>query len=236
MTDSSNGAAETDPGLAPRAATSHSGREGLGRPCRGQGRGWGTRSDLHRPAPPARGDEPPAVRRAARRGSSAPPPRSHDRHGGPQHPDARDRPPDPGPHQSHADRGPAPQRRRIRCAPALARRRRAGHRPRRRTAAGPDDARSHGGLRRLAHLDARSVRRDRLRHRHQRGRARDGDADPPVEALQDDGDHGRGNAEGGRHGEGHHPRRHRPDRHRGGQGYISSTAARRSARSQWRVG
>ena len=53
-----------------------------------------------------------------------------------------------------------------------ARRRRAGHRARRRPAAGPDPARHDRRLRRLPHLHPRRVRRARVRHRHQRGRAR----------------------------------------------------------------
>ena len=49
---------------------------------------------------------------------------------------------------------------------------RAGHRARHRPAARADPAGHDGRLRRLAHLDPRRVRRARLRHRHQRGRAR----------------------------------------------------------------
>ena len=53
-----------------------------------------------------------------------------------------------------------------------------GHRPRDRPGAGRDAAGHDRRLRRLAHLDARRVRRAGARHRHQRGRARAGDADP----------------------------------------------------------
>ena len=80
------------------------------------------------------------------------PPRSHDRDRRPQHPDARHRQADRRPHQPHPDRDPAPQRRGVRRAPALARRRRAGHRARRRPAARPHHAGHHRRLRRLAHL------------------------------------------------------------------------------------
>ena len=44
------------------------------------------------------------------------------------------------------------------------------------------------------HLHARRVRRDGVRHRHERGRARARHADAAAEAVQDDGDHGRGHA------------------------------------------
>ena len=59
-------------------------------------------------------------------------------------------------------------------------RRAAGHRPRHRPGAGRHAAGHDDRLRRLAHLDARRLRRARARHRHLRGRARarDADADP----------------------------------------------------------
>ena len=50
------------------------------------------RPALHRPAPRARGDQPAGVRGPAARRPPGPPPRPHDRHRGPQHPDARHRP------------------------------------------------------------------------------------------------------------------------------------------------
>ena len=56
---------------------------------------------------------------------------------------------------------------------------------------GPDPAGHDRRLRRLAHLDARRVRRAGVRHRHQRGRARAGHADAAAQALQDHGDHRR---------------------------------------------
>ena len=68
-----------------------------------------------------------------------------------------------------------------------ARRRRAGHRPRRRPAARPHPAGHDDRLRRLPHLHPRRVRRAGLRHRHERGRARARHADPAAQAVQDDG-------------------------------------------------
>ena len=102
----------------------------------------------------------------------------------------------------------------VRRPPALPRRHRAGHRARRRPAAGTHAAGHHGRLRRLAHLDPRRVRRHGVRHRHERGRARARDADAAAQALQDHGDQRRGRPASRRDREGHHPRRHREDRHR----------------------
>ena len=66
------------------------------------------RPPLHRPAPGARGDQPAGLRRAAAGRAPAAPPRPHDRHRGPQHPDARHR---------QADRRPRPAAPRSRrCA------------------------------------------------------------------------------------------------------------------------
>ena len=97
-------------------------------------------------------------------------------------------------------------------------------------AARPHDAGHHGRLRRQPHQHPRRVRRDGVRHRHERGRARPGDPDAAAQALQDDGDHRRGRAQARRHREGHHPRRHREDRHRtAARATCSSSAAARSA-------
>ncbi len=100
-----------------------------------QGQERRTRSALHRPAPRARGHEPAGLRRSPARRPPGAPPRPHDRDRGPQHSDARHRPADRRPHQPHPDRDAAQQRRGVRRPPALARRRRAGHRARRRPAA-----------------------------------------------------------------------------------------------------
>ena len=70
-------------------------------------------------------------------------------------------------------------------------RRGAGHRARGRPAARPDPARDDGRLRRQPHLHPRRVRRDGLRHRHLRGRARAGHPDAAAAAVQDHGDHRR---------------------------------------------
>ncbi len=151
------------------------------------------------------------LRMAGRPGAS---PRPDDRDRGPQHPDTRDRQAHRRPDQPHPDRDPAQERRRVRRATALARRHRAGHRARRRPAARPHDAGHHRRLRRLAHLDPRRLRRDGVRYRHQRGRARARDADPAAPGVQDHGHHGRGRTAPRRDGERHHPRGDRQDRHR----------------------
>ena len=93
-------------------------------------------------------------------GPPAAAPRPHDRDRGSQHSDARHRQADRRPDQPHPDRDAAPQRRGVRRAPALARRQGAGHRARRRPAAGPDHAGHHRRLRRLAtpRRTARSAR------------------------------------------------------------------------------
>ena len=61
-----------------------------------------------------------------------------------------------------------------------------GHRPRDRARARADAAGHDDRVRRLAHLDARRVRRARVRDRHERGRARARDADAAAEARRDD--------------------------------------------------
>ena len=62
-------------------------REGLGSP-RGARRTRRTRPAVHRSPPRPRGHQPAGVRRAAARPGAGPPPRPHDRHRGPQRPDA----------------------------------------------------------------------------------------------------------------------------------------------------
>ena len=64
---------------------------------------------------------------------------------------------------------------------------RAGHRSRHRPRARPVAARHDDRLRRQPHCDPRRVRRAGLRHRHQRSRARAGDAMPVAGAAEDDG-------------------------------------------------
>ena len=98
-------------------------------------------------------------------------------------------------------------------------------------AARPHAARHHRRLRRLAHVHARRVRRDGVRHRHERGRARARHADAAAEAVQDHGDQRRGRAPSGRHREGHHPRRHREDRHRRRPGLRARVPRQRHPRA-----
>ncbi len=143
-------------------------------------------------------------------------PGPHDRDRGPQHPHAR----------RSTSRSPTStsrtqietlrtQRRRVRRPPALARRRRAGHRARGRAAARPHAARHHGRLRRLAHL-ARTAPSARWPSASARREVEHVLATQtlPLQAVQD---HGRSTSRApcrpGVTREGHHPRRHRQDRH-----------------------
>ena len=93
--------------------------------------------------------------------------------------------------------------------------RRAGHRARDRTGAGPHAARDDDLLRRLAHLDARRLRRHRLRHRDVAGPGR------PRHAVSRDGSPARPPHRGerppasGRVREGRHPLDHQPPRRPG---------------------
>ena len=113
-----------------------------------------------------------------------------------------------------AARGAQGQLRGVR-RPALRDRQRArGHRPCHRPgarchAAGHDDR-----VRRLAHVDARRVRRARVRDRHVRGRARARDADLAAEQAALDADPFRGRVAGARDGEGHRARGDRRARRR----------------------
>ena len=225
--------------------TPHARGEDLGRP-RGAQRRRRARPALHRPAPRARGHQPAGLRRPARGRAQGPPSRPDDRHRGPQRPDDRghrsehaaDRTRQPGhrPGLPHADRGAAQERRRVRHPAAPDGRRRPGHRARDRPAARPDPAGHDDRLRRLAHLDARRVRRAGVRHRHQRGRARAGDPDAAADQAQDDGDQRRRRAAGRRHRQGPDPRDHRPDRHRRRPGLRRRVPRRgRSGRCPWRA-
>ncbi len=189
----------------------------MGRACGAQ-RPGGARPALHRPAPDPRGDQPAGVRRAPRRRAPGAPTGPHPGHRGPQRPDHRYRQADRRPDLPGPGRRPACERRGVRRADLLAGQRRAGHRPRGRPAAGPDPAGHDDRLRRLAHLHPRCVRCPRVRDRHLGGRARPGHADPAAQAVQDDGDHGRGRTARRGHGQGPDPGGHRPDRHRGRPG------------------
>ena len=81
---------------------------------------------------------------------------------------------------------------------------------------GPEQGYTQPGLvdrlRRLAHLDARSVRRARDRHRHQRGRARPRHPDPAAEPSRHDGGHRRRRPARLVQRQGHHPGDHQPHR------------------------
>ena len=129
-------------------------------------------------------------------------------------PDAEHRSPDRRPGQPHPGRDAAQELRRLRYQAVPDGRHRTGHRARHRPAAGHHPAGNDDGLRRLAHVHPRRVRRAGVRYRHQPGRARAGDADPADGPAQDDGGDGRRRPAAGRHAQGRDPRRHRPDRHR----------------------
>ena len=87
-------------------------------------------------------------------------------------------------------------------------------RARHRAGARADPAGHDDRVRRQPHLDPRRVRRAGVRHRHERSRARAGDAVPAPAQGQDLRSPGGGPAWPGRVGEGHHPRDDREDRHR----------------------
>ena len=89
-----------------------------------------------------------------------------------------------------------------------------GDRARDRPRARRDPARHDDRLRRLAHLDARRVRRARVRHRHERGRAGARHADAASSTRAADARPLRGHAVARRRREGPDPRADRPDRHR----------------------
>ena len=157
-------------------------REDLGAP---RGR---PRAAVHRPAPGARGDEPAGLRWAAPGRAHGAPPRPHAGDGRSQHADRRDA--RGGAHQgralARAGGNTGAQLRRVRRARVLARIRPSGDRARDRPRAGRDPAGHDDRVRGLAHLHARRVRRARVRNRHERGRARAGDAvHGPAQAALD---------------------------------------------------
>ncbi len=83
---------------------------------------------------------------------------------------------------------------------------------------GPEQGRTHAGhddrVRRLPHRDPRRVRCARLRHRHERGRARARHPDAPPGAAEVDVGHRRRRTPARRHRQGRDPRDPRRDRHR----------------------
>ena len=160
------------------------------------------------------------------------PPRPHDRDRGPQHPDARHRQADRRPHEPHADRDAAPQRRGVRRPPALARRHRAGHRPRRRPAArahacraSPSSAatrtpRTHGAFGAMAFGIGTSEVEHVLATQTL-----------PLKPFKTMAITVEGDAAARRHREGHHPRRHREDRHRRRAGLRARVPRQRHPRA-----
>ena len=149
-------------------------RQDLGRP---RGR---PQPDLHRPAPGPRGDEPAGVRRAAAGRPQGAPARPDARHRRPQRAHRRD---------AVAAQDPGRARRASRSRRSSATARSSASRCTRSGSEhqgivhviGPELGRHPAGhddrLRRLAHRHPRRVRRAGVRDRHQRGRARAGDAD-----------------------------------------------------------
>ena len=143
---------------------------------------------VHRPAPRPRGHLTAGLRRAAAGGPHGAPARTDGRHGGPQRAD-----------QGHRQAGrrrdlgeaarrcstPTPPSSASRCYPMGNPNQGIVH------VIGPEQGWTPAGhddrLRRQPHLDARRLRRARLRDRHERGRARAGHADAPAGAAEDDG-------------------------------------------------
>ena len=193
---------------------------------------------LHRPSPGPRGDLAPGLRVPAHGRPRGPPSRPDTGHGRPQRPHRRldGGGADPRPALACAGgdaRGELP---RIRRAHLLDRLGAPGHRARdrprdRRHPAGHDDR-----LRRLSHLDPRSLRRARLRNRHERGRARARDPDAPAAQAALDAHPLRGRARLRRDGQGPDPEHDRPDRRgrrRRPRDRVRGSADR--AASRWRA-
>ena len=126
--------------------------------------------------------------------------------------------------------GSAAKLRGVRRAPVRDRQRARGNRARDRPGARPLPARPDDRLRRQSHLDARSARCARLRHRHLRGRARARYTDPAAAQAEDDAARLRRLAPARRHRQGRHPRRHRPHRRRRGRGLRRRVRGRRDPR------
>ena len=137
-------------------------------------------------------------------------PVAHVRHRRPHHPDPRHRPAVQGRHGRGHDVGARAQLPRLRH-PALGPvARQPGHRARDRARARADAAGHDHRLRRFAHLDARRVRRGRLRHRHVAGARRARLAVPGDGAAQGAPHRRHRPARARRLREGRHPRDHPP--------------------------
>ena len=119
---------------------------------------------------------------------------------------------------------------RVRCRTARLGQQRSRHRARDRSRAGRDPAGHDHRLRRQPHLDAWCIRRAGLRHRHHRGRSRDGHAVPAATQAEDLRDPGGWSAAGRRGREGSDPAHHRRDR-RGRRHRLRPRIPRRCHRS-----
>ena len=164
--------------------------EGVGSPRRAL-RTRRTRPALHRPASRARGDVAPGVRRPAHQRPHGAPARSHRRHRDHNVPTADiDQPiADPISRRQIEVMRQNAEEFGITLYPMG--HKDAGHRARDRARARTHAAGHDGGVRRLAHVDPRRVRRAGVRHRHERGRARARHADPAADAAGHDGHHRR---------------------------------------------
>ena len=124
------------------------------------------------PPPDSRGDHAAGLRRAAAARLEGAVPVADVRHRRPHHPDPRHRPAVQGRHGRGDDVGARAQLPRLRHPALGPLARQPGHRARHRAGARAHAAGHDHRLRRLAHLDARRVRRGRLRHRHVAGARR----------------------------------------------------------------
>ena len=190
-------------------------REGLGTPRRPSGRRR-ARPPLRRPPSGARGHQPAGVRRAAPARPSGPPSGPHGRDDGSQRPDddrSRHRP-----DLEATDGCAVDEREGVRHHVVPDGFAGPGHRARHRSRAGLHATRADDRVRRLAHVDARRVRRARDRHRDVGGRARAGDADAAADQARHHVRDGGGRAARRRGREGRDPGDHRPhrDERRGG--------------------
>ena len=124
-------------------------------------------------------------------------------------PDDRPQPADYRSRLEGADRDDAQKLPRLRGAAVRSRRPRAGHRARHRSRTGAHAAGHDDRMRRQPYRHSRRVGRAGVRHRHQRSRARAGDAMPVAGAAEDDGNPRRRQARHGRRRQGPDPRHHR---------------------------
>ena len=181
--------------------------ESLGSPHRPQ---TAQRADaaVHRPAPDPRGHYPAGVRHAARARVEGPVSGAHDRDGRSHRSHARSAAAVRGRDGRRHAVGSRAQRARVGHPLFRPRQWRPGHRPCDRARARSDAAGHDDRLRRQSHLDARRVRRPRVRDRYVAGARRSGVAVPGDGAAEGPPHRGQGAPRPGCLCEGRHPANH----------------------------